>query len=77
MKALFLRKLKTAKNTITFKKGEPADLTNYRPSSVLPCFSNVPEKLMYYQNYNYLTKNISFSKQFRFRAGHSTDHATA
>ena len=50
-------------------------LTNYRPISVLPCFSKILES-MYGRLHIYLTKNkIFFNKQVGFKASHSTDHA--
>ena len=49
-------------------------LTNYRPISVLPCFSKILES-MYGRLHIYLTKNkIFFNKQVGFKASHSTDH---
>ena len=73
---VFSEKLKTAKITPLFKKDEPADLTNYSPISVLARIPKILEKLIYNKLYIYLTRNnILFSKQFAFRAGHSTDDA--
>ena len=49
---------------------------NYRPISVLPCFSKILERIMYDRLYSYLTENkILFKKQFGFRSGHSTNNA--
>ena len=62
--------------TPSFKKGENYLLTNYRPISVLPCFSKILERLMYNKLYSYLTENnILFNLQFGFRNKHSTEHA--
>ena len=68
--------MKTAKVAPVFKGGDSADLNNYRPISVLPCFSKILERLMY----NRLCKHFSnskilYPKQFGFQKGHSTDHA--
>ena len=52
------------------------DLGNYRPISVLPCFSKILKRIMCNRLYNHLTKNnILYSKQFGFQKGHSTEHA--
>ena len=39
--------MKIAKVIPVFKGGDCADLSNYRPISVLPCFSKILERLMY------------------------------
>ena len=73
---IFPDKLKIAKVSPIFKNSEKDLLTNYRPISVLPCFSEILERIMYDRLYSYLTENkILFKKQFGFRSGHSTDHA--
>ena len=62
--------------TLIFKSGKIELLTNYRPISVLPCFSKILERIMYNRLYEYLTKNnLLFDKQFGFRKGHLTEHA--
>ena len=72
----FPEKLKLAKVTSIFKSGKIELLTNYRPISVLPCFSKILERIMYNRLYEYLTKNNQlFDKQFGFRKGHLTEHA--
>ena len=38
-----------------FKTGDTADISNYRPISVLPCFSKILERVMYNRLYKYLT----------------------
>ena len=68
--------MKIAKVTPVFKGGDSADLSNYLPISVLPCFSKILERLMYYRLYKHLSNSkILCPKQFRFQKGHSTDHA--
>ena len=48
----------------------------FKPTSVLPCFCKILEKIMYNRVYKYLTENnLLFQKQFRFRESHSTSHA--
>ena len=44
---IFPDKLKIAKVSRIFKNGEKDLLTNYRPISVLPCFSKILECIMY------------------------------
>ena len=68
--------LKIAKVTPIHKTGEKAETSNYRPISVLPCFSKILERIMYNRVYNFITKNnLLYEKQFGFQAKHSTDHA--
>ena len=52
---VFPEKLRTTKITPIFKNGEPVDLTNYKPISVLPFFSKVLEKLIYNKVYDFIT----------------------
>ena len=76
-KGIFPEKLKIAKVSPIFKKGDTSILSNYRPISVLPCFLKILERIMYSRLYTYLAENnILFNKQFGFRAGHSTEQAT-
>ena len=75
-KGIFPEKMKIAKVSPIFKKGDKSILSNYRPISVLPCFSKILERIMYNRLYAYLAENnILFNKQFGFRAGHSSEHA--
>ena len=72
----FPENMKIAKVTPIFKSGKKELLTNYRPISVLSCFSKILERIMYNRVYNYLNdNNLLFHKQFGFRKSHSTDHA--
>ena len=48
-------KIKLAEATPVFRSGKIEPLTNYRPMSVLPWFSNILERIMY---------NIDLSKEF-------------
>ena len=51
-------------------------LSNYRPISVLPCFSKILERIINNRLYSYSNENeILNDKQFDFRAGHSIEHA--
>ena len=73
---IFPDKLKIANVSPIFKNGEKDLLTNYRPISVLPCFSKILERIMYDRLYSYLTENkILVKNQFGFRSCHSADHA--
>ena len=48
-----------------FKTGDTADINNYRPISVLPCFSKILERVMYNRLYKYLTdQKILHLQQF-------------
>ena len=52
------------KVTPIFKSGKNKLLTNYRPISVLLCFSKILERIMYKRLSEYLTKNyLLFDKQ--------------
>ena len=66
-------KLKIAKVIPIYKKDSPELFSNYRPVSVLPCFSKILERLVFNPCMNYLdTHDILNKKQFRFRYNHST-----
>ena len=73
---IFPDKLKIARVTPLFKGGENYELGNYRPISVIPCFSKILEKVLHNCLYKYLTGNsILYKKQFGFQEGDSTEHA--
>ena len=58
------------------QKDSPTDPSNYRPSSFLPTYSTISEKLMHKKLYEFLNKMDAFySLQFCFRDKHSTNHA--
>ena len=62
--------------TPLFKGGDPSNISNYRPISVLPCSSKILERIMYNRLYKYLTtEKLLYSKQFGFQTGLSTEHA--
>ena len=68
--------LKIAKVTPIFKNGDRHSFSNYRPISVLPCFSKILEKLIYKRLSNFLSKyHILYDQQFGFRNNYSTDLA--
>ena len=59
-----------------FKKGDSRLVSNYRPISILPSFSQVFEKVVYLQLYSYFSdNNLFFSSQYGFRSLHSTEYA--
>ena len=73
---VFPDKLKIARVSPVYKAGDIGDLTNYRPISVLPCFSKILERIMYNRLFSYVSQEkILYSKQFGFQSGHSTEHA--
>ena len=73
---IFPDKLKIARVTPIFKKGNNTLLTNYRPISVLACFSKLLERIMYNRLYKFLQENnILYQKQFGFQNAHTTEHA--
>ena len=44
---VFPDKLKITRVSSVYKAGDSSDLTNYRPISVLPCFSKILERIMH------------------------------
>ena len=72
----FPEKLKLAKVVPLHKGGSRIDVTNYRPISLLSCFSKIFEKVMQARLVKHLkTRNILYDSQYGFRAGHSCEHA--
>ena len=71
--------LKVALVTPVYKASEKnVFFSNYRPISVLPCFSKILEKLMYKRltDYMYINKSgILTNCQYGFRSKCSTNHA--
>ena len=73
---IFPNGMKIARVSPIFKKGEEFFFTNYRPISVLPCFSKRLERIMYKRLYKYLLQNnIFYEKQFGLEASNSMEHA--
>ena len=52
---IFPDRTKVAKVTPIFKKAEKCTISNYRPISVLLCFSKILEQIMYNKLYHYFT----------------------
>ena len=56
-----------------FKKGDPSELSNYRPVSLLSCVGKIMERIVFKYLYNYFHSNNLFYKyQAGFLPGHST-----
>ena len=53
---IFPERLKFSEVNPIFKKGDKAEIFNYRPVSLLTSFSKVIEKIIYKRLYNYLMK---------------------
>ena len=67
--------LKMAKVIPIFKAGDPEQLQNYRPVSLLPVFSKIYEKIMFKKIMSFLnSQNILYKHQYGFRPKHSTIH---
>lgn len=68
--------MKISKVTPVFKKSDPSLFTNYRPISILPCFSKILEKIVFTRLYNFLMRHNSlYESQYGFRHNFSTDMA--
>ena len=67
------KELKVAKVIPLYKADSPSIYTNYRPVSVLTCFSKIFERLMYNRLLTFVIQHGLLNKhQFGFRKGHST-----
>ena len=69
----FPQEFKNANIIPVHKKKEKSDKTNYRPVSILPNLSQIYEKLLYNQLYDYFDK-ILLPSQSGFRKGYSSQH---
>ena len=73
---IFPDSLKIAKIIPIYKKGEPTDLSNYRPISLLPTISKIFERVIHTQLQEYLNRNnLLAEQQYGFRPNHSTEYA--
>ena len=68
--------LKIARVVPVFKSGDRRVISNYRPVSVLPIFSNVLERIVYNRLLNYVDGlDILTENQYGFRKKYSTSLA--
>ena len=66
-------KLKIANVIPIYKKDDAEKFSNYRPVSLLPCFSKILERLVFNRCVEYIDAHeILNEKQFGFRPNHST-----
>ena len=67
-KGWFPEELKIARVTPIYKADHVNEIGNYRPISVLPCFSKILERIMYNRLFKYLTTNeILYKDNLHFR----------
>ena len=72
---LIPNEMKVAKVIPLLKSGNPSDVNNYRPISLLSSFGKILEKIVCNKLTNFLETNGILSKfQFGFRKNHSTVH---
>ena len=70
----FISMFKQAKIIPVFKKGNPKNVLNYRPISLLPSLSKILEKVVYFKLHSFINMNDNLShQQFGFRRKHSTE----
>ena len=73
---IFPQSLKLARVVPIHKAGSKADVSNYRPISLLTSFSKIYEKLMHNRLMDFMNVNNSLHEmQYGFRAGRSCEHA--
>ena len=73
---IFPEELKVAKVIPLHKGGSRSEASNYRPISLLSCFSKIYEKVVQKRLVSHLkTNNILYASQYGFRTGHSCEHA--
>ena len=76
VKRIFPDDLKIAKITTIYKADNSSNIRNYRPISVLLCFSKMLEWIMYNRLQKYSKdQNILYDKQVGFQTDHSAEHA--
>ena len=69
----FPKQWKVANILPLFKNGDPSELSNYRPVSLLSCVGKIMERVIFKYVYNYFHSNGLFYKyQAGFLPGHST-----
>ena len=76
VQGIFPTALKCAKVIPLHKAGSRSEITNYRPISLLSCFSKIYERAMHNRLTNFLDDNkVLFESQYGFRPRHSCEHA--
>ena len=72
---IFPKKLKLSKIIPLFKESDELDVNNYRPISILTCFTKIFEEVIFNRLLNFFNKHfVLVSNQYGFRAGCSTSH---
>ena len=71
----FIADFKVAEVRPLYKNDGRADRSNYRPISILSNVSEIYERCLYSQLYNYFGNNIFSKYQCGFREGFGTQHA--
>ena len=66
---------KIAKIIPLHKGGNKMDMNNYRPMSLLSALSEILEKVVHHQTYNYVEKKILIVSQFGFQKQRETAQA--
>ena len=67
---------KVARVVPVYKTRAKDDMNNYRPISILTCFSKIIEKILYARLYKFLKKhNVIYENQYGFQSNVSTVHA--
>jgi len=70
------QKMKLAKIIPIYKAKDKKSFSNYRPVSLLPCFSKILEKIIHKRLYHFISlHDIFYNSQYGFRPKHSTINA--
>ena len=73
---IFPRSCKIARVAPIFKSGAKDEASNYRPISILTCFSKIIGKLIHVQFFNFFKKHdVIYAHQYGFQKNISTAHA--
>ena len=76
-KGIFPSRIKYSTIIPIYKSGDKLDKSNFRPISILICFSKILGKIIYNRIYSHITiNNILTKDQFGFRNNLSTDNAS-
>ena len=76
LQGCFPNNMNIAKVTPLFKSEDLDKLYNYRPFSVLPVFSKLPERYIYNRIYSHIINHtLLYEKQFGFQQKFSTVYA--